>query len=71
MIRRMMLCVVLTLAGCDEPLDDFAEYARAVHAVMEGAPLPRLPWVGKQMVYTMAGLKTGWFGFDRGIPEKL
>lgn len=33
--------------------------------------MPHLPYVGKQMVYTMAGLKTGWFGFDRGIPEKL
>lgn len=24
--------------------------------------MPRMPWVGRQMVYTMAGLKTGWFG---------
>lgn len=28
--------------------------------------MPHLPYVGKQMVYTMAGLKTGWLGFDRG-----
>jgi len=24
--------------------------------------MPRIPWVGSQMVYTMAGLKTGWLG---------
>lgn len=28
--------------------------------------MPHLPYVGKQMVYTMAGLKTGWLGFSRG-----
>lgn len=28
--------------------------------------MPHLPYVGKQMVYTMAGLKTGWLGVDRG-----
>ncbi|WP_404307177.1 FAD-dependent oxidoreductase [Neorhodopirellula lusitana] len=27
--------------------------------------MPHLPYVGKQMVYTMAGLKTGWFGVYR------
>ncbi|MEP3478796.1 MAG: NAD(P)/FAD-dependent oxidoreductase [Fuerstiella sp.] len=27
--------------------------------------MPHLPYVGKQMVYTMAGLKTGWLGFDQ------
>ncbi|TWU04984.1 FAD-dependent oxidoreductase [Stieleria varia] len=28
--------------------------------------MPHLPYVGKQMVYTMAGLKTGWLGVARG-----
>lgn len=24
--------------------------------------MPHIPWIGRQMIYTMAGLKTGWFG---------
>ena len=32
--------------------------------------MPHLPYVGNQMVYTMAGLKTGWFGV-RSAATKL
>ncbi|QDV41133.1 2-octaprenylphenol hydroxylase [Stieleria neptunia] len=32
--------------------------------------MPHLPYIGKQMVYTMAGLKTGWLGADRGRDHK-
>ncbi|MEM9368260.1 MAG: NAD(P)/FAD-dependent oxidoreductase [Planctomycetota bacterium] len=32
--------------------------------------MPNLPYIGRQMVYTMAGLKTGWLGVRRPPPTQ-